>query len=379
MDFEILFQFQGFYEISGVKLLPNLIPSQIQSKHGDNERATVLASDILIWNNSSLFTRLTDISLSSKSFETSKWRIVSTQVSSESLCLSNAAMNQCHKSTADYDGMFQYYNCSGNPSNRSYRSYPELFKAVREDGKSIFESNETETRINLRTHWTIFVVSREIQDEYLPVSTIDSHVALIIEGMRNERHFVVKAELILNHRNKFEIKIESIDEKSAVSAAQYISCGWEREQDTVLKLIDEIWNDKNKFEDEKHEYHTIYNNCCKYIIDKLESVGIVIRTWEIFGQKVYLPWDLMRRRNKKIRVQHLFRIGLWFLIAYSQRLTRNDLQVLVFWIFAMNSCLVVYLFPPIHHSLIQCIRSASSSTFKTTSIQIQINDLKVKL
>lgn len=54
--------------------------------------------------------------------------------------------------------------------------------------------------------------------------------------------------------------MESIDEKSAISAGQYIPCGWEREPDIVLKLIDEIWDDKIKFEDEQLEYHTVYNN-----------------------------------------------------------------------------------------------------------------------
>lgn len=131
------------------------------------------------------------------------------------------------------DGVFLYYDCTGSPSDRSYRSYPELFKAIWENDKSIFKSKEKEIHIDLRTHWTIFVVSKEIQDQYLPVSTIDSHVALIIEGMRNERHFVVKAELILNHRNKFEIKMESIDKKTSLSEQLYISCGWERDQDTV--------------------------------------------------------------------------------------------------------------------------------------------------
>jgi len=106
-------------------------------------------------------------------------------------------------------------------------------------------------------------------------TVIDVQSALIIEGIKNNRHFVIRAELGKS-KGFTVIKVRPIELKKEYEKIRdtYVAKQFPVTAKNGMKLLHDVWNDRLDWNKE-YEYFT--SNCSSWCIEKLGLIKIDIR------------------------------------------------------------------------------------------------------
>jgi len=192
--------------------------------------------------------------------EFESWHLVFSSTPSSVLSFRNSDINFARSVNGNALTLFLFYSSKGKRGNFTYSSFCNLFIPITERSKSILKVQGAKT-VDLEAFSTVTIIGTK--------NLVDFHSAIIIEGVKDNRHFVIKAHLTRND-DVTEIKVEPIRTKEHYEKIkkEYKAMQFKVSPDAGMGLLRNIWEDTRQ----PWDYHWLTNNCNTWCRPKLEFV-----------------------------------------------------------------------------------------------------------
>lgn len=182
----------------------------------------------------------------------------------------------------DWDLLSKRFACKGKVSHclHSFISLSSLFEQIHDNPRSIFSRNKDLTLSD--DNWILFVIAKKngiSGSRLVNINVLQAHSGIIIEGIRNGRHFAFRADLFINSDKIYEITVAPLKrkkEKYLKLHQRYLAAEFEISSGSGHLIIEKILADKQS----EIDYHLLYKNCNSWVKSLLSLIKVdVERKW----------------------------------------------------------------------------------------------------